>query len=150
MEYKLTENTSKKYYNGSIWPTKHFGNVKIIGRIDQTRTTIKNGKELKAYIYYLVEFEDGTRVKTSSPAIRVQSIRNPNKKFSSDVFTKGETYIGTKKINDNEDHVEEFTNQDLFCKKYDLCPTAVSRVIRGERHTHKKWRFSIKGETKDA
>lgn len=63
MNYDIEENNSKVYFNGSIWKTNNFGQLKIIG---------KNKSK------YICEFEDGTKVLASHTNIKNGGVRNPN------------------------------------------------------------------------
>lgn len=68
-DYTLLNNPSKKYTNGSIWPTKNYGNITIIGFIGR-----KVGKT-----FFVVEFEDGTRVIADQSNIKNGMVKNPYK-----------------------------------------------------------------------
>lgn len=74
-EYQQIENTSKVYFNGSIWDSNNCGKFTIIGRIDKYYLT-NNGK--KKYNFYLCQFEDGTKIVAEANAIRNGKVKNPN------------------------------------------------------------------------
>ena len=61
------ENTSEVYKNSSIWKTKKCGDIKIIGLLE---------KRKNVHIF-LVEFEDGTRIKARHYNIKNGSVNNP-------------------------------------------------------------------------
>ena len=74
-EYKLIENSSKVYFNGSEWDSNRHGKFKIIGKIDRF---YEYDDLIKRYNYYLCKFEDGTIVDSDRTSIKNGSVRNPN------------------------------------------------------------------------
>lgn len=66
-EVKFINNNSKVYHNGSVWNTKKCGKCKIIGLLEKH----------KNYHVFLVQFEDGTLVKTRNTNLKTGSIKNP-------------------------------------------------------------------------
>lgn len=74
-QYELIDNTSKVYFNGSVWESNHCGEFEIIGK--SNRYTIdKDG--YKGYRHYLCKFKDGTIVESKSSEIKLGKVRNPN------------------------------------------------------------------------
>ena len=74
-EYKLIENTSKIFYNGSKWKSNSCGMFIIIGKIDKDYSDKDN---IKKYNYYLCKFEDGTITKANQSAINGGKVKNLN------------------------------------------------------------------------
>lgn len=112
-------NTSIKYCNGSIHPTKQCGDIIIIGQED--RKYISNKAKI-TYPYFIVEFSDGTKVVISDSSIRQKSIKNPNQPSIHNIGFKGqgehETYINRK-------HTKKYTLwlnmfQRCYSEKYHL------------------------------
>jgi hypothetical protein len=102
--YNIIENTSKVYFNGSIWKSNNCGEFKIIGKTDRCRTDKRGYKE---YRYYLCQFEDGTITEAKHAEIKVGKVRNPN--FPS-VCNRG--YLGIGKW--------EFYINQIATKEYSL------------------------------
>ena len=73
--YNLIENTSKVYFNGSIWKSNNCGEFTIVGKTDRH---IVDKREYKEYKYYLCKFEDGTVVEAKTFEIKNGKVRNPN------------------------------------------------------------------------
>lgn len=65
--YQLLDNPSKIYINDSVWATKKYGNIKIVGFIGR-----KPGKLL-----FVVEFEDGTQIIADHGNIKNGNVKNP-------------------------------------------------------------------------
>lgn len=74
-KYKLIKNTSKVYFNGSIWKSNNCGQFKIIGKTNKYRIDKRGYKE---YRYYLCEFIDSTVVEAKTSEIKLGKVRNPN------------------------------------------------------------------------
>jgi len=74
-EYTLIENTSKVYYNGSIWESNKCGEFEIIAKTDRSRVDKRGYKE---YSHYLCKFKDGTIVEAKKSEIKLGKVRNPN------------------------------------------------------------------------
>lgn len=70
-QYRLIENTSKKYPNGSVWESASCGKFTIIGKTDRHN---KKG----SYIYCLCEFEDGAIVESDYTNISKGNVKSPN------------------------------------------------------------------------
>lgn len=66
-ECRFIENTSSIYKNGSVWETNKCGKCTIVGLLE---------KRKGAHIF-LVEFEDGTRVKARHSNIKNGNVSNP-------------------------------------------------------------------------
>lgn len=65
IEFETVENTSKIYYNGSVWETKNHGKLTVIGKSN------KNA-------YFICKFADETIVESNKSHIRIGMIKNPN------------------------------------------------------------------------
>jgi hypothetical protein len=52
--------------------------------------------------------------------------------------------VGTYELISDTGEVVKFYNQDKFCEERSLDCTAISRVLAGERMTHKGWRLNSK------
>lgn len=87
--YKTIKNTSKVYFNGSIWKSNNCGNFTIVGKTDRYIVDKRGYKEHK---YYLCQFEDGTIVEAKTFEIKNGKVRNPN---SPSICNKG--YLGEGK-----------------------------------------------------
>jgi len=107
---KMIENKNPTLFNGSVWETKNFGKVKIIGKSDR-----KNSHNQKDY--YFVEFEDGAILEAKSYNIKIGSIKNPNK----DYHIKRKKIIdqGEYNIKDNTLLYRRWSN--LLYKENELC-----------------------------
>jgi len=100
-EYKLIENTSKKYYNRSMWINNDNDKFIIIGKTN--RYYIYNNR--KMYNYYLCEFADNIIIETRDSCIRLGTIKNP---FHLSILGIG--YIGRGKwvTTNNGKHTKEY------------------------------------------
>lgn len=65
MNYDIEENNSKIYFNGSIWKTNNYGDVKIIGKSEEKNKLI-------------CEFKDGTILHFRVGDIKTGRLKNPN------------------------------------------------------------------------
>jgi len=83
----------------------------------------KDGKNNYNKIYSLKTCQWVTKEKNQE--IRNNSIKN--RKYFKAISPSGEEFISY--------------NQREFCKKYNLTPSLVSRVLKGERKKHKNWKF---------
>lgn len=70
-QYNIIPNTSKKYYNGSVWNSISCGKFTIIAKTDRHN---KKG----SYIYCLCEFEDGAIVEADFTNISKGNVKSPN------------------------------------------------------------------------
>ena len=70
-QYELIENTSKKYFNGSVWQSRSCGVFTIIGKTKRTNAKGDN-------IYCLCEFEDGAIVEADYTNIKIGNVKSPN------------------------------------------------------------------------
>ena len=75
MGYRLLDNTSKVFYDGSKWCSNNCGQFTIVGHTD--RCYISKDGYLE-YKYYLCKFEDGTVVEARTSQIKKGTVRNPN------------------------------------------------------------------------
>lgn len=116
MQFELREiNTSRKYFNGSIWNTKNYGKIKIVGQATYCKK--------RDYPYFQVEFEDGNKIFTTRKSITEGSIKNP---WSPTVYGVGFIGRGTA-ISHN---VSEVT------REYNLWMHMLSRCYSGNFPTY--------------
>lgn len=85
-------NSSRAYANGKKFMTNNCGEITIIGQIDRFYEAVRNGKVYRNYCYFIVEFEDGTKVECSYPKILSGETKNPNHPM---VFSRGVCRTGT-------------------------------------------------------
>jgi len=125
-EYQLIENTSKIYYNGSIWNSNNCGVFEIIGRTDRYRIDKRGYKEYK---YYLCKFEDGTIVEAKTSEIKIGKVRNPN--YPS-ICDKGYLGCGKWEFYINQKPTKEYA---LFSNILNRCynPNNISYINYGEK-----------------
>lgn len=88
-KYNTIENTSKVYFNGSVWKSNNCGEFTIIGKTDRN---IIDKRGYLEYKYYLCQFEDETIVEAKTSEIKNGKVRNPN---SPSICGKG--YLGEGK-----------------------------------------------------
>ncbi len=67
VECMLPSNTSKTYYDGSVWSTNRSGDCTIVGRSSKTYKHPNGWCEHKSYV---IEFTDGTRITAPYNAIK--------------------------------------------------------------------------------
>jgi hypothetical protein len=84
--WKIIENTSNIYYNGSEWESNNYGKFKILEKLNKYRLRKNN---IKDYIYYLCEFWDGSIVEINCQRIKDGQIKNC---YSPSLFGVG--YVG--------------------------------------------------------
>ena len=101
-QYELRENTSKIYFNGSVWESVNCGKFKIIGHTNKFRID-KRGYKL--FESFLCEFNDGTIVESQFSNIRLGNIKNPN---SISVFGVGYLGIGKWKSKNDKKVTKEY------------------------------------------
>jgi hypothetical protein len=92
-----THNSSTVYCNGSKHKTNSCGIITVLGQETKYYLTSKGKKK---YLYFIVQFGDGTKVQITSTCIRGGRVKNPNQP---NVFNtgfmgqgKGEAYINGK------------------------------------------------------
>jgi hypothetical protein len=83
-------NSSTAYCNGSTYKTNNCGVITIIAQEAKYYFGYSRGNKHKSYKYFIVEFEDGTKVQAENSNIRRGDVRNPNKVFVWDVGFSGQ------------------------------------------------------------
>jgi hypothetical protein len=121
-EYKMIENTSKVFYNGSIWSSNNCGNFNIVGKTDRH---IVDKRGYGEYKYYLCKFNDGTIVEAKANEIKLGKVRNP--KYPS-ICDRGYLGLGKWQFYINQKATKEYSlfsgilnrcyNPKIDCYKY--------------------------------
>jgi hypothetical protein len=89
------ENSSKKYYIGSVWKTTKCGNIKVVGKIFD-------------YYKYVVQFSDGNTYVATPTAIKTGVIAN---KYGKDI----KTYRKYTLSNGQDVQMNEYNSSEKFC-----------------------------------
>jgi hypothetical protein len=79
-------NSSKVYYTGSRHKTSQWGIVTIVAQENRYYTAYNKGTPCKSYIYFIVQFEDETKVQARMGYIKEGLVKNPN---SPNVYSVG-------------------------------------------------------------
>lgn len=111
-DFKIIKNTSKVYYNGSIWKSNHCGEFEILGKSNKYKLNKKNKKEYK---YFVCKFEDGYKTISEMRAIKRGTIKNP---YYPSVFNEGFLGEGKWKSNKNNRSTKEY---DLWIDMLKRC-----------------------------
>jgi hypothetical protein len=122
-EYQLIKNTSKVYYNGSIWDSNNCDQFVIIGKTN--RYTIDN-RGYKIRKYFLCKFKDETIVEAKTSEIKMGKVRNPN--FPS---VCGIGYLG-------EGRWEFYINQ-IATKEYACFRNLINRCYNSKNNSYKEY-----------
>jgi hypothetical protein len=68
-------NSNKVYYNGSTWDTHSWGRITVLAQVDKYYVRPTGEKH---YRFFIVEFEEGTKVVTEYSPIKNKQVKNPN------------------------------------------------------------------------